>query len=283
MEIRQNDVAIVTGASRGLGIYIAEALAAKGTRLVLAARTADALESVAAKLRQSGTEVLTVPTDVADPAALQGLVDATLARFGRIDILVNNAGYDYALPFDHCTVDDIRRMIEINLTAPITLSRLVIPPMQKAGRGHIVNIASLAGVMATPYEELYSATKHGLVGFTRALRGSAQDMKWPISASVLCPGFMDDAGLYVEMVNGYNVAAPGWIGAIKAPKLGQAVIRAIEKDLPDIVMMRGTPRLFVASVALTPRIYESVSRLLNPFALFRAVAKAHVAERAAKN
>ena len=282
MEIRRNDVAIVTGASRGLGIYIAEALAAKGTRLVLAARTADALENVAAKLRQSGTEVLTVPTDVADPTALQALVDATLARFGRIDILVNNAGYDYALPFDQCTMDDIRRMMEINLTAPIMLTRLVIPAMQKAGRGHIVNIASPAGVMATPYEELYSATKHGLVGFTRALRGSAQDMKWPISASVICPGFMDDAGLYVEMVNGYNVAAPGWIGAIKAPKLGQAVIRAIEKDLPDVVMMRGTPRLFMASLALTPRIYESVSALLDPFALFRAVAKGHVAERAAK-
>jgi short-subunit dehydrogenase len=282
MEIRQNDVAIVTGASRGLGIYIAEALAAKGTRLVLAARTADALESVAAKLRESGTEVFTVPTDVADPTALQALVDATLARFGRIDILVNNAGYDYALPFDQCTMDDIRRMTEINLTAPIMLTRLVIPAMQKSGRGHIVNIASLAGVMATPYEELYSATKHGLVGFTRALRGSAQDMKWPISASVICPGFMDDAGLYVEMVNGYNVAAPGWIGAIKAPKLGQAVIRAIEKDLPDVVMMRGTPRLFMASLALTPRIYESVSALLDPFALFRAVAKGHVAERAAK-
>ncbi|HEV2562693.1 MAG TPA: SDR family NAD(P)-dependent oxidoreductase [Rhizomicrobium sp.] len=279
MEIRKNDVAIVTGASRGLGVYIARALAAKGTRLVLAARTADGLESVAAELRKSGTEVLCVPTDVADASALQALVDATLARFGRIDILVNNAGYDDPMSFDQCGVDDIRAMVAINLSAPMILSRLVIPAMQKAGRGHIVNIASLAGVMPVSYEELYCATKHGLVGFTRSLRSSAQDMKWPLSASVICPGFMADAGVYVEMVREYKVTAPGWIGAIPAPKLGRAVVRAIEKDLPDVIMMRGTPRLFVATIALMPRIYEIVSAMLNPFALFRAVAKAKAAER----
>ena len=177
MQIRKDDVAIVTGASRGLGVYIAQALAAKGTRLVLAARSVNALEKVAADLRKTGSEVLCVPTDVADPAALQALVDATLAKFGRIDILVNNAGYDEPLQFDQCRVEDISRILEINLAAPMILSRLVIPSMRKNGRGHIVNIASLAGVMPTAYEELYSATKHGLVGFTRSLRASAQDME----------------------------------------------------------------------------------------------------------
>lgn len=283
MEIRKHDVAIVTGASRGLGVYIAEALAAKGARLVLAARTASALEKVAGDLRKTGAEVYCVPTDVADPRALQALVDATLAKFGRIDILVNNAGYDEPMQFDQNTVDDVSRMVEINLTAPMILSRLVIPSMRKAGRGHIVNIASLAGVMPTAYEELYSATKHGLVGFTRSLRASAQDMKWPLSASVICPGFMDDTGIYVEMKREYKVGAPAWMGAIPAPKLGRAVIRAIEKDLPDVIMMRGTPRLFMASLALMPKVYERLQMLLDPFALFRAAAKAKAAQYSSKN
>lgn len=132
--------------------------------------------------------------------------------------------------------------------------------------------------MPTAYEELYSATKHGLVGFTRSLRASAQDMKWPISASAICPGFMDDTGIYVELKAEYKVGAPAWMGAIPAPKLGRAVIRAIENDLPDIIMMRGTPRLFMASLALMPRVYERLQLLLNPFALFRAAAKAKAAQ-----
>lgn len=279
MKLESGNVAIVTGASRGLGVFMARALARKGCALVLAARSNDALVSVAQELEAEGTETLAVVTDVSKPQELQGLVNATIQRFGRIDVLVNNAGYDYALPYDQTELADILGMVEVNLTAPMMLTRLVLPEMLKRGRGHIVNIASLAGVMPSAYEELYTATKHGLVGFTRSLRASARDSGWPVSASVICPGFMEDAGLYEQMKKDYGVNAPAMMGSTRATDLGDAVVRAIEKDIPDILIMKGSPRLAVAALALAPRLFESINARMDTGALFRAVAKKHVQER----
>jgi short-subunit dehydrogenase len=279
MIINKKDVAIVTGASRGLGVFIARELAQKGVSLVLAARTEKGLNTVAEEMRSLGVDVLTATTDVADTQALRTLVDTTLQRFGRIDVLVNNAGFDYTLPFDRTEVADVHSIVAVNLSAPILLTRLVLPVMIKSGRGHIVNVASLAGVLPSPYEELYSATKNGLVGFTRSFRLSAQDMRWPISASVICPGFMDDAGIYEEVKRNYGVKAPSAVGSLSASKVGQAVIRAIEKDLPDVLVSKGPVRISAALLALAPRFFESMSARLGTAKIFRDVASAHVKER----
>lgn len=279
MKLRQGDVAIVTGASRGLGVFIAEALAKKGVSLVLAARSQDALISAADRIRATGVEVLTVPTDVSSADDLQALVNSAVEHFGRIDVLVNNAGMDYAIAYDQIEVADILRMVEVNLTAPLILTRLVLSEMLKGKRGHIVNIASLAGVMPSPYEEIYTATKHGLVGFTRSFRASALDKKWPISASVICPGFMDDAGIYEQMKLDYGVQAPASLGSTSATVLGENVITAIETDAPDILMMKGAPRIAVASLALAPRLFEKVNVRMDSAALFRTVANEHAQER----
>jgi short-subunit dehydrogenase len=279
MNINKGDVAIVTGASRGLGVFIARALAQKGMSLVLAARSEQGLTKLADELRSTGVDVLIVPTDVSDPNASRSLVDTSVQRFGRIDVLVNNAGFDYTLAYDHTDIDDIHRILAINLAAPMWLARLVIPIMIKSGRGHIVNIASLAGVLPSPYEELYSATKNGLVGFTRSLRLSAQDMAWPISASVICPGFMDDAGIYEDVKQNYGVKAPSAVGSMSASKVGEAVIRAIEKDLPDVLVSKGPVRISAALLALAPRFFESMSARLGTAKIFRDVASAHAKER----
>ena len=280
MIINKNDVAIVTGASRGLGVFIARELANKGATLVLAAHTEAGIKTVADELRAIGTEVLTVPTDVADPNALQTLVDVAVQRFGRVDVLVNNAGFDYTLPYDHAELADIHSILAVNLAAPMLLTRLILPSMLRNGRGHIVNVASLAGILPSPYEELYSATKNGLVGFTRSLRLSAQDMHWPISASVICPGFMDDAGIYEDVKRNYGVKAPSAVGSMSAKRVGEAVIRAIEKDLPDILVSKGPVRISAALLALVPRFYEWMSVRLGTSKIFREVASAHVKERA---
>ena len=275
MQIKSGDIAIVTGASQGLGVHIARALAERGVHLVLAARSAAALEQVAGTLRAAGkVEVITVPTDVADLAALERLVSAATERFGRVDILVNNAGLERTLAYDELPIADIQQMIAVNLTGPMLLTRLLLPQMLRNGRGHIVNIASVAGVMASPYEEPYVATKHGLVGFTRSLRLTAQELKWPVSASVICPGFMDGAGMYEGMKQQHGVSAPLVVGSMHAGVLGHAVIRAIESDQPDAILMKGAPRLFVALLALLPRAYEYFSNKLDTASVFRVVAKA---------
>ena len=279
MKLNQGDVAIVTGASRGLGVFIARTLAQKGLSLVLAARSAKELEAVADEMRAFGGDVLTVPTDVADPTALPTLVDVSMRRFGRIDVLVNNAGFAYTFPFDRTEIANIQHMVAVNLTAPMILTRSVIPLMIAAGRGHIVNVASLAGVLPTPYEELYTATKHGLVGFTRSLRASAQDQRWPISASVICPGFMDDAGIYEDFKKAYGVKAPTAIGSMSASKLGAEIIRAIEKDLPDVFVTKAPIRISAALTALAPRLFESLGARMDTAKIFREIAKARVEER----
>ncbi|HYM35602.1 MAG TPA: SDR family NAD(P)-dependent oxidoreductase, partial [Steroidobacteraceae bacterium] len=220
------------------------------------ARSEQGLKTLAEELKSSGVEVQTLLTDVADSDALRALVETSVKRFGRIDVLVNNAGFDYTLPYDHTDIDDIHRILAVNLAAPMWLARLVIPIMIENGRGHIVNIASLAGVLPSPYEELYSATKNGLVGFTRSLRLSAQDMSWPISASVICPGFMDDAGIYEDVKRNYGVKAPSAVGSMSASKVGEAVIQAIEKDLPDVLVSKGPVRFSAAMLALAPRLFE---------------------------
>jgi short-subunit dehydrogenase len=275
MQIKPGDIALVTGASQGLGVHIARALAQRGVHLVLAARSAAALEQVAATLRTAANaEVITVPTDVADPAALERLIAAATERFGRVDILVNNAGLERTLAYDELPIADITQMIAVNLTGPMLLTRLLLPQMLRNGRGHIVNIASVAGVMASPYEEPYVATKHGLVGFTRSLRLTAQELKWPVSASVICPGFMDGAGMYEEMKKDHGVRAPLVVGSMHAALLGDAVIHAIESDQPDVILMKGAPRLFVALLALLPRAFEYFSHKLDTASVFRVVAKA---------
>jgi short-subunit dehydrogenase len=279
MNINKGDVAIVTGASRGLGVFIAHALAKKGMRLVLAARSQQHLTALANELQSLGVDVLTVPTDVADTDALQKLVDLAMQRFGRIDVLVNNAGFANTLPYDHVEITDIQQMIAVNLTAPMLLTRLVLPHMLTAGRGHIVNIASLAGVLPTPYEELYTATKHGLVGFTRSLRASATDKAWPIGVSVICPGFMDDAGIYEDFKKKYGVTAPAAMGSISASQLGQEIIRAIEKNLPDVFVTKAPIRISSALLALAPRLFESMTVRMKTASLFRQIANAHVEER----
>jgi NADP-dependent 3-hydroxy acid dehydrogenase YdfG len=154
--------AIITGASRGLGAYVARAFAAEEMNMVLAARSKDGLERVAEELRRSGVEAVTVPTDVTDRKALEALVAAADAEFGGADVLVNNAGALTVFPYDRIGIEDIELAVRLNLTSAMILTRLVLPGMVERGRGHIVNMSSLAGIWGPPFDAPYGATKAGL-------------------------------------------------------------------------------------------------------------------------
>jgi short-subunit dehydrogenase len=218
-------------------------------------------------------------SDVRCAVDRQRFVDEALRYFGRIDVLVNNAGIEHALAFDQVQDSEIEHSMAVNLVAPIALTRLVLPVMLAQGRGHILNIASVAGLMSSPYEELYVASKHGLVGFTRALRASARDMKWPLSASAICPGFMDGDGMYEAMKRTYGVRASRAMGSLDAREVGVAAIRAIEEDRVDMLVMRGMPRLVAALQTIAPGLYERLMAMTNSAALFRELAAAHHKER----
>ena len=252
MKIVKGQTALITGASKGLGVYIARALAAKGMNLVLAARSVGLLEEVRNEIEAAAVKAIAVSTDVASCSSLEDLVNRSVMEFGHIDVLVNNAGIEFTVAYDALALDEIKQMIQVNLAAPMYLTRLVLPAMLARNSGYIVNISSGAGLLPTPYTEPYAATKFGLVGFTRSLRLTVQEMGSAVSASVICPGFMDDAGMYEHMKNQSGQKVPWIIGSLPAQKVANAVVRAIETDVPDIIVMPGAPRVLMALNAFAP-------------------------------
>ena len=263
--------AVLTGASRGIGAYIARALVKERVNLVLAARSAAKLEELAGEARARGVRALAVPTDVADRDALEALVVGAHREFGTIDILVNNAGIVQPLAYHKRQVEDIERMIRVNLTAPLLLTRLVLPGMLEQHRGHIVNMSSLAGKAGPPYDEPYAASKAGLIGFTESLRLEYRGTG--VSASVLCPGFVEGAGMSEQLNEGIGLVAPRLLGTVTAEAVAQAVIRAIKEDVPEIIVNSGPVRLLTTLAELSPSLGEWIVRRSGVAALFQKVAE----------
>lgn len=185
MQRFQGKSVLVTGASSGIGAAAARLFAAEGARVVLAARSVDALNRLVAEIGGSERAVA-VPCDVTDPAALRSLVEVSERRFGSLQILINSAGYNSRGAVETVAMDELLRVVDVNLRAPIALCRLALPALRRAGGGAIVNIASLAGKIPLPHEAVYSATKFGLRAFSFAL---AEELRGAsISVSVVSPG-----------------------------------------------------------------------------------------------
>jgi short-subunit dehydrogenase len=273
MKIRRGDVALITGASRGIGRHIALALARQGMDLVLAARSQDGLDAVAAEVRGvTDVTVSTLTVDLADRDQAAALAVRAETATGHIDVLVNNAGLEAACRPDQAPLEQLAAMTDVNLLAPMLLTRTILPGMISRGRGHVVNISSMAGLLAMAYQEPYAATKFGLVGYTRALRQSAQDQRWGIGASAICPGFMSGEGMYADMQSEFGVSAPKLAGALPVELVGEAVVKAVDKDLAEVLIMTGAPRAMVVAANAAPQFFERMVRKLDFVAPFRSVA-----------
>jgi short-subunit dehydrogenase len=185
---------IITGASLGVGRATVEHFHRDGANVVLVARRAEPLQAAAAALDPE--RVLTVPADVADNAALARVIEATLERFGNIDGLVNNAGAHARGKLATREAGELSNMIDINLRAPIVLSRMVLPHLRERG-GFIVNVASLAGKVPLDGAATYSATKFGLRAFSLAL---AEELRGSnVTVSVVSPGPIDTGFIMDEL------------------------------------------------------------------------------------
>jgi NAD(P)-dependent dehydrogenase (short-subunit alcohol dehydrogenase family) len=178
-------VAIVTGASSGLGMRFARVLHAAGAEVVLAARRVDRIEGLARELGRA----VAVATDVAVPADLNRLVSTALRRFGHIDVLVNNAGISGVISAEDEPMDHFRKVMEVNLMAKFALTQLVARSMIKQGRGSVVNVASMLGLVASGQipQASYSASKGGLVHLTREL--AVQWARKGVRVNAIAPGW----------------------------------------------------------------------------------------------
>jgi short-subunit dehydrogenase len=194
---------LITGASRGIGEAIARAFAAKGARVALVARSADAIEKLAADL--DGTAH---PADLGDPAQVATLIDRVEREAGPVDVLVNNAGVAPTTgAIQEWPLEEVEQTFRINLVSPAELCRQVIPGMLRRGTGHIVNISSLAGVAVFPGLTVYSSTKAGLTQFTAGLRADLKNT--PIGTTVVELGpipteMLDSVDEYKPVADSFN-------------------------------------------------------------------------------
>jgi NAD(P)-dependent dehydrogenase (short-subunit alcohol dehydrogenase family) len=191
-------VAIVTGAGRGIGRAAALQLADEGAAIVLVARSIDELAEVEAAIRRrrpgSGDApppALAVPCDVADEGQVRRMAERTLATYGRVDILVNNAGFSRQRPVDEVPLDEWQTALAVNTTGTFLCTRAVLPAMKAQGSGKIINVVSGAGKRGSPRRGAYSAAKFGVIGFSQCLQLEVKDHG--ISVCCVCPGPVDTA------------------------------------------------------------------------------------------
>jgi gluconate 5-dehydrogenase len=180
-------VALVTGASRGLGLAMARALADAGARVVLAARGRDALEQAAADIRSVGGDAHTLSFDLLDEAAVAAAVPQVLAQHGRLDILLNNAGLCLWSNFLESSLDDWNRTLAVNLTAAYVLAREAARPMIAQRWGRIIHVGSYVSVIGRERLQAYAASKHGLLGLTKSIAGEVG--RHGVTCNAIAPGF----------------------------------------------------------------------------------------------
>ncbi len=189
MKALSGKISIVTGASRGIGRAVALLLGSSGSRVALAARSEPQLRAVAEEIRREGGEAIVLPTDLTRDEEIERLVKETLAECGSIDYLINNAGWGKTVPIVKAKVEDWDRTFQVNLRAPMVLSKLVLPTLIRKGGGAIVNISSVAGKSGQSSAAAYSASKAGLISFTESVYEEVRE--YGIRVAVILPGFVD--------------------------------------------------------------------------------------------
>jgi short-subunit dehydrogenase len=228
MRALQGKIVILTGASRGIGVPLAVALGRRGARVVLTARDRAGLEATAEQVRAVGAEAHVIPCDVASEPDRARLLDE-VARLGPIEGVLHNAGIEYTLAFADQSPSEIGKQIAVNLDAPLQLSRMVLPGMVQRKSGFLIYMSSMSGKSPTPYNAVYTATKHGLVGFAASLRIELEGTG--VHVGVVCPSFVDEAGMFADQ----GVAAPAMMRAVPLQQVVHQTMRAIDGSFEELV------------------------------------------------
>jgi NAD(P)-dependent dehydrogenase (short-subunit alcohol dehydrogenase family) len=250
MEASTGPVALVTGASSGIGEASARALARDGFRVVLTARRVERLARVAKEIEAAGGEALPIGVDLADAEATSRMLRRALDAFGRVDVLVNNAGFSPGAALEQVTRADVAHIFDVNLFAALQLAGEVVPIMRAQGGGRILNVGSLGGSVPAPLAIPYGATKAGLDMATRGLR--LEVAPWKIHVSLIVPGFVDTAvfdnaragseHLRSDPANPYRktffdldeLAQKGLKRALSPDDLARVIVRAASERRPKL-------------------------------------------------
>jgi short-subunit dehydrogenase len=269
----RGEVAVVTGASRGLGLLLARELAAGGCPLVICARDGAELDRAADQLRAAGADVTTVVCDITDPAAAQLLVDTALERYGRLDIVISNAGIIQVGPVQSATIAHYETALNTMALAPVRLALTALPVMRQQGHGRIVTIASIGGKLGVPHLLPYSTAKFAATGFSEGLR--AELGRGPVTVTTVVPGLMRTGSHLQARFTGKAAQEFTWfaLGAslpllsMDAERAARQIVAAVRQRRPEIILTpAGQLVSRVANLApgLTSEVLHLVQRLALP-------------------
>jgi short-subunit dehydrogenase len=268
--------AIVTGASHGIGQYIARALAARQMNLLLVARSQAELARLARELR-GDVKVSAAAIDLGDPQAPWQVAEAAAAELGSVDVLVNNAATEPQTRFHVLTPGEIEHVLRVDLISPLLLSRLLLPGMLERGYGRIVSISSLAGHTSFPHTEAYAAAKDGLTAFSRVLHSDYRHTG--VSATSVILGPVKDAGLSDRTLAETGLTASTAF-SVSPQKVAAAIERAIDRPRPEMVITVGPGRMLKALMDLLPGMGPALNHLSGADKLMASVADYREAARA---
>ena len=261
---------LITGASYGLGEMMARELSRRGAAVALVARSREPLEKLAGELRAAGGKAAVIPADLAEAGAAERVFAAAERELGQIDVLINNAGIEHTLPYQNYTPAELDRIIDVNIRAPLHLVRLALPGMIQRKRGHVVNMASLAGIAAPAFHEVYSASKAALIAFSHSLRASVRGTG--VGVSVIAPGFVSEAGMHERMKKRVGVKTPALAGAVKAEAVVKAVIGAIERNRSEVLVTPLTTTLMTKALGQAKDFSAWIQRVGGVTEMYRRVA-----------
>ena len=254
MKKLKNRVALITGASSGIGAIISQSLSNEGIEIVGVARSKVGLNKTKIDIEAKGGKFHSILFDVSDISNLSELKSKVENLVGEIDILINNAGIEEYNYFQNYTLEYVQKITSVNLIAPMEITRQFLPQLIK-NSGHIVNICSLAAKKGESFNATYSATKGGLALFTDALRQELHGSG--VGVSALFPGLVKDVGMYSDS----QVKAPLVLGTITSKKVAKALLKAIKKNKPDVIVNSGPLRPLLAIDTLFPNFGNWFARI----------------------
>ncbi|MFQ4140994.1 SDR family oxidoreductase [Chlorogloeopsis sp. ULAP02] len=259
MTIIANKTVLLTGASRGLGVYIAHSLAKEQATIVGISRSKLGLNKTRDEVKSLGGKFIGFTFDITNVEQLTLLVQHINNTVSPVDILINNTGVEIYQSFANYSLKDLQSVLTTNLLAAMELTRLVLPTMLERNSGHIVNISSLAGKKGVPYNSIYSASKAGLIMWTDSLRQELASTG--INFSAICPGYISETGMTVDS----GLPIPTLAGTSTPGEVAKAVIKAIQKNKAEVIINESAIAEFLTKVMfaigqITPQFVDAVYR-----------------------
>lgn len=226
-------VAVITGATSGIGRETAREFAAAGSKVVVAGRRQERLVELVKEIESKGGKALAVATDVAEQAQVENLIAATVETFGRVDVLVNNAGVAIASRFLEMPLEDFRRLMDVNFWGAVFACHAAVPQMRKQnGGGVILNVSSIFGKRGMPFETAYCASKFALAGFSESLR--AEVMSENIDVCTIYPGAVETE-IFDAAANSTGFEIPNYIPKFPARQMAKLIVQTARVPVPEVV------------------------------------------------